>query len=403
MEDLSNLTVDSIESNPEQPEQTSEEPQAVSPLERFLDQIKQAGLVEPFVRVGTLLLSLALIFLLLWGMRSFYVRVSVQGDDSSATGILGAAEAKPTPIGELSGLPPLQLQEQQEGVRRVSGMGTNIPTRARVDVTIYTVQAGDSIFGIADQFNIRPETVLWANTEILNDNPHRIQVGQELAIMPVDGTYHKWRQGEDLRKVAEYYGVDPQAVVEWPGNHFDLFNNDIDTLTIEPGTMLIIPGGSRELIDYGPPRIPRSNPAVARTYGPGHCGELTEGVIGDGLFIWPTPEHYVGGYDYDPAANHPAIDIAGNTGHPIFAADDGVVVYAGWSNLGYGNLIVLDHGNDWQTLYAHLDQVYVGCGESVYQGATIGTMGVTGSSSGPHLHFVMAYGGTKVNPWNFLP
>jgi len=402
MEDLNNLSVDSNASQPEKQEHTQEPPE-LSLLESLWERVTRMDLVDPFVRVGTLVASLTLIFLLLWGLRVFYLRAALQGDSQNSPGILGSSEATPTPVSDISALPPLQLQDQQDGVRRVSDMDTNIPTRARVDVISYTVEAGDSIFGIAEKFNIRPETVLWANTSILNDNPHRIQPGQELNIMPVDGTYHKWREGENFRKVAEFYGVDPQDVVEWPGNPFDLFDNNIDNLAIEPGTMLIIPGGSRELIDYGPPRIPRSNPAVARTYGPGHCGELTEGVIGDGLFIWPTPEHYVGGYDYNPTANHPAIDIAGNTGHSIFAADDGVVVYSGWSNLGYGNLIVLDHGNDWQTLYAHLDAVYVGCGESIYQGATIGTMGVTGNSSGPHLHFVMAYAGAKVNPHNFLP
>jgi murein DD-endopeptidase MepM/ murein hydrolase activator NlpD len=80
-----------------------------------------------------------------------------------------------------------------------------------------------------------------------------------------------------------------------------------------------------------------------------------------------------------------------------------VVVYAGWNDWGYGNMVLLDHGNDWQTLYAHLSQINVVCGESVGQGGVVGLMGSTGNSTGSHLHFEMHTGSTKVNPWDFLP
>jgi murein DD-endopeptidase MepM/ murein hydrolase activator NlpD len=79
-----------------------------------------------------------------------------------------------------------------------------------------------------------------------------------------------------------------------------------------------------------------------------------------------------------------------------------VVVYAGWSNYGYGNLIVIDHGNGWQTAYAHLSSLNVGCGQSVGQGQVIAGLGSTGNSTGPHLHFEMVYQGTKPNPMDYL-
>ncbi|HPS41589.1 MAG TPA: M23 family metallopeptidase, partial [Anaerolineaceae bacterium] len=104
-----------------------------------------------------------------------------------------------------------------------------------------------------------------------------------------------------------------------------------------------------------------------------------------------------------PSTNHFGIDIAGSIGNPIYSADNGVVVYSGWNNNGYGNLIVVDHGNGWQTVYAHLDTIQSQCGSFVFQGDVIGTLGTTGNSSGPHLHFEMrnkTYG--KVNPWDFL-
>jgi murein DD-endopeptidase MepM/ murein hydrolase activator NlpD len=120
-------------------------------------------------------------------------------------------------------------------------------------------------------------------------------------------------------------------------------------------------------------------------------------------FTWPTLNHYLSGYDYDPSANHYGIDIDGENGDPITAADNGVIVYAGWNDWGYGEMIVIDHGQGWQTLYAHLSSVNVSCGQEVYRGDLIGTMGSTGNSSGPHLHFELRsdeYG--RVNPWDFL-
>ena len=80
-----------------------------------------------------------------------------------------------------------------------------------------------------------------------------------------------------------------------------------------------------------------------------------------------------------------------------------MVVYSGWNDWGYGNVVVIDHGNGWQTLYAHLNVIYAGCGASVSQGAVIGGLGSTGRSSGPHLHFeIMNAAGTRVNPHSFV-
>ena len=90
-------------------------------------------------------------------------------------------------------------------------------------------------------------------------------------------------------------------------------------------------------------------------------------------------------------------------GTPVYAVDSGMVIYAGWTNVGYGNVVVIDHGNGFWTLYAHLSQVNVGCGDSVFQGNLIGLMGCTGNCSGSHLHLEVRYGDGFVNPWNVLP
>ena len=150
--------------------------------------------------------------------------------------------------------------------------------------------------------------------------------------------------------------------------------------------MIFIPNGYAEFPDLTP-IVTRSNPAVAYILGPGSCGSVYTGAIGTGTFVWPSKLHSLSGYHFDPSINHYGIDEAGALGYPIYATDGGVVVYAGWSEVGYGNMIIIDHGTGWQSLYAHLSEIDVGCGQSVSQGDTIGLMGSTGHSTGPHLHF----------------
>jgi LysM repeat protein len=384
-----------------QPSQAEE--RSPNAYELFWERVSQAGLVEPVLRIGTHLLSIVLVLLVVWIMRTFFMGAQPEAIPKGIA--LAANLPTPTATQPAPELPTLSISDTSPttGIYRQISLHTTIPSRPRVEVITYTVQSGDSVFGIADQFGLKPETILWGNSAVLSDNPHRLLPGQVLNILPTNGTYHKWSAGESLRKVADFYQVEPQAIVNWPGNNFDIFSFDIDNPEIAAGTMLIIPGGEREFVDYGPPRIPRDNPAIARTYGPGHCGVVMDGAIGVGTFIWPTTEHWISGYDYNPAANHSAIDIAGEIGNPVWAVDNGVVVYAGWSYHGYGNLVVIDHGNEFQSLYAHLNDIYVVCGQSVYQGTTIAALGTTGASSGPHLHFEILYGTSRVNPWNFLP
>lgn len=297
-----------------------------------------------------------------------------------------------------------QAQENafNEGIKRYANLKTIIPNRPRVDITTYTVQPGDNLFVIADQYNLKPETILWGNYDVLRDNPQFLQAGQELVILPTDGVYYQWSEGDSLSGVANFFKVKDEDILEWPGNHLDLAAIAQGETNIEDGTWLIVPGGKRELRDWGPPAITRNNPAAAAYYGSGYCGNVYEGAIGTGYFVWPTSATFLSGYDYNPSI-HPGIDIAGSIGNAIFATDSGVVVFAGWSEYGYGYLIVLDHGNGWQSAYAHLSAVGVTCGQSVGQGTVIGALGTSGNSSGPHLHFELRsdiYG--KVNPWLYV-
>jgi hypothetical protein len=298
------------------------------------------------------------------------------------------------------GLPPLSTPIASiDGITRNTDLETIIPSRPRVKVITYTVQAGDTLFSIASNYGLKPETLLWGNYDVLEDNPHLLKPKQVLNILPVDGTYYEWKEGDTLSGTADFFKVDRQTIISYPGNFFDLTQSDPSS-SIKPGTWIIVPGGRRAIKDWGPPAITRSNPASAKFYGEGACGNVYEGAIGTGTFVWPTTDHGISGYTYD-AATHPAIDIAGAEGNPIYATDSGVIVYAGWSDYGYGNLIVIDHGNGWQSAYAHLSAIAVGCGQSVYQGGYIGAMGTTGNSSGPHLHFELSINGVKVNPLDY--
>lgn len=371
------------------------------------EHLSQMGLAESSLRLGTHMLSLSLALLVVWVMREFYLRAQISEPPREAA--KAAALPTPTPTAAPPELPPLGEPESvyMAGIPRLAQLHTIIPTRARTEVITYTVQAGDTVFGIAEKFGLKPETVMWGNTYILGDNPHFLSPDQELNILPIDGVYHKWSAGEGLNGVAEGYGVEPEDIVNWRGNNLDPETlGNLSDPNIEPGTFLVIPGGTRQFINFSP-RITRDNPSVAKFIGPGACDVVIDalyGAVGTGTFIWPSANQFLSGYDYSPATNHHGIDIKGNLGDAMWAMDSGVVVYAGWNNFGYGNMVVVDHGNGWQTLYGHMSTIGVGCGASVSQGQYIGAIGSTGKSSGPHIHLEMmhdTYG--KVNPWDFLP
>lgn len=385
--------------SPESPESI---PQDKSRLIKLWEEIWRVGLAESALRIGTTALLLALVLLVAWGMRELYQQTEVVNLSSGPA--LAASLPTPTATASLSALPNLTGIQNSPGIARQTDLHTMIPTRKRMEVTIYTVQAGDTLFGIAEKFGLKPETLLWGNQHVLGDNPHNLRPGQELNILPVDGVYHRWSAGDGLNAVARFFGVTPEDIINFPGNNLDPNTlGDWSNPNIEAGTWLVIPGGKRDFVSWSAPAIPRDNPSVAKVLGPGVCGAVMDGAVGMGSFVWPANNHYLSGFDYSYSTNHLGIDIAGKEGEPIYAADSGVVVYAGWNNWGYGNVVVINHGNGWQTLYAHLSSYNVSCGQSVNQTDLIGTIGNTGNSSGAHLHFEMMYNGGKVNPWDYLP
>jgi penicillin-binding protein A len=150
-----------------------------------------------------------------------------------------------------------------------------------------------------------------------------------------------------------------------------------------------------------PPDIHRDPTKKDITAANPSCANYQDMPEATGVFIWPSAYQALSGGDF--TEGHPGIDLASPSGSPVFTADTGLVIFAGWSGLGYGNTILIDHGNGFQTLYAHLSQVSVYCGAKVEKGKLIGLSGNTGNSTGPHLHFEVRVAGGYINPLRVLP
>jgi murein DD-endopeptidase MepM/ murein hydrolase activator NlpD len=375
-------------------------------LARIWADMVAAGWAEPVRRYATHALLLAVLAGAIWARQvnlGFLEQWAAKGallPDGETAGLLATLPAvTPTPSvadAIVATLPAPTLMPEAGGpIERLADVHTLIPTRGRSDVITYTVKAGDTLFGIAENFALRPETVLWGNYFVLQDDPHSLFPGQVLNILPVDGTYHFVVAGNTLAQVARFYEVEPEAITDWSGNNLDPLNPEL-----VPNTYLVIPGGQRELQTWEVPTITRAD-TTATVSNFGQCPGGYSGAVGTGFFIWPADAHFLSGYDF--TAIHHGLDIDADLGAPLYASDSGVIVYAGPNDFGYGNLVVIDHGNGWQTVYGHLSQWNVDCGQSVLQGALIGLAGSTGRSSGPHLHFEVRYRGSYVNPWSVLP
>ena len=372
-------------------------------LGQLWEGLIRVGLAGIFLRISTATLTLLFILVIVWGMGDFFLGSSIIG--------IGSPEVSAAPLisnnvpGEIGDVAMPQYAAKILALSRKALLHTIVPNRPRTNVEQYTVIPGDSIYGISQLFNLQPQTIFWGNYEVLADDVHRLSPGQILNILPADGVYYEWRAGNSLNQVADFFGVIPESILSFPANHLNPANiGDFDNTVIDPGTWLVIPGGKRDFVTWSAPMISREDPTVAKVLGAGSCSGPLEGPVGSGTFIWPTPGTRLSGFDYSPPTNHYAIDIGSEDGQTIFAADAGVVVYAGWNDWGYGNVIVIDHGNGWQSLYAFLNGMDVGCGSYVYQGDIIGQMGNTGIARGVQLHFELlsdVYG--RPDPRDYLP
>ena len=249
---------------------------------------------------------------------------------------------------------------------------------ARTEIITYVVQAGDIVGTIARKFDISEDTLCWANGR-LADNPDYLRVGQHLYILPIDGVLHIVEKGDTLEAIAKAYKAKVEDIIAFEPNGLS------ESPILIEEQALVVPKGSK-------PYVPRTVVAWQGTSPKG-------AKEGTGAFVWPA----TGVLTQKFWAQHQAIDIGWSEGTPVIASDAGYVCKAGNDPSGYGRYVIIDHGNGFQTLYSHFKVYYVEVGQSVSKGATIGLMGSTGRSTGPHLHFEIRKNGVKVNPLNYLP
>ncbi|MFZ5364679.1 MAG: peptidoglycan DD-metalloendopeptidase family protein [Patescibacteria group bacterium] len=261
---------------------------------------------------------------------------------------------------------------------------TVIAERPREGTISYTVQTGDTLSTIAEQFKISTATILWANNLTEKST---IKQGQQLSILPVTGVEHTVKSGETISKLATKYGVDEDKIIE--------FNKLADAADIQVGQELIVPGGTMPVSapQYAV-RTPRVDVAPIKNLivPPGAPS------IPTGKMVWPTSWRVITQYY---SWRHKGLDIDGDYNSPIYAAEAGKIVKCGWGT-GYGNVIYIDHGNGVQTRYAHLSKFFVSNGQYVEKGQTLGMMGTTGWSTGTHLHFEVRINNNPLNPLSYI-
>jgi murein DD-endopeptidase MepM/ murein hydrolase activator NlpD len=258
---------------------------------------------------------------------------------------------------------------------------TMVSLKPRDGIITYIVEAGDTISGVAKKFDVSIDTIRWQNNLKTID---AIKPGQKIEIPPVTGIVHKVVRGETVYSIAKKYDVDPQQIINWP---FNTYAND-ETFALAAGQTLVVPDGVKPAeVLWDPKRY-----VAQKTPDAGI-------VSASGQFIWPV----AGSISQRYVWYHRGLDIANKAQPPVLAADSGKVIVAGWPDAGgYGNRVMLDHGNGFVTLYAHLSSISVTVGQTVNRGDVIGYVGSTGRSTGPHLHFEVRRGGELLDPLPFL-
>lgn len=227
-------------------------------------------------------------------------------------------------------------------------------------ISIYVVREGDTLSQIAELFNVSTNTIIWSN-DLRRGNV--IRPGETLAILPVSGVRHTVKSGDTLSKITKRYDGNLEEVLE--------FNDLKEGASLTVGDTVVVPYGV----------MPQAIASVSTSAVASGSG----GPRLDGYFLRPI----VGGRKSQNIHGYNAVDIAAPTGTAVLASASGEVIISrsyGY-NGGYGRYIVVRHPSGTQTLYAHLSENYVFAGAQIVQGQVIGSVGNTGRSTGPHLHF----------------
>ncbi|MFA5644249.1 MAG: peptidoglycan DD-metalloendopeptidase family protein [Patescibacteria group bacterium] len=265
-----------------------------------------------------------------------------------------------------------------------TGVNLNEEGSSRNKILEYSVQTGDTVSSIAEDFGLSVNTILWENNLTART---LIKPGSKLIILPQDGIRHIVAKNENISKIASKYGVTIESIAE--GNDIDLD----DSLKI--GEKIFIPGGKK--IIQTTTVTNRTYSGTSITQNTGNTANQQPAYTG-GKLLWPTVGARITQYY---SWRHQGLDIANKTGTPLYAAEAGTVLSSGWSN-GYGYNVVISHGGGLKTLYAHASKLHVKAGDQVGRGDIIADMGSTGWSTGPHIHFEVILNGVKQNPLNYI-
>lgn len=317
---------------------------------------------------------------------SFFLHASIIGLAFSVLVAGGVLSSSSVISGSYPGVAANPLVVSNSGEAENAGVITSsitpvtvISDKPRDKIIEHEVKSGETISSIAAEYGVSESTILWENSLTSSST---LKEGQKIKVLPVSGVAHKVEGGDTIYSVSKKYQANAQAIIDFP------FNDVGDDFALSTGQILIVPDGA-------PPEKPKPAPTqyLARENVP------VVGDLGSAAFIWPA----AGGISQYFAWYHPAIDISNLGGGAIRASDSGTVTVAGWlDNGGYGNRVIVDHGNGYTTLYAHLSAIYVAPGQTISKGEVLGAMGSTGRSSGVHLHFEIRKNGTALNPPSLL-
>lgn len=291
---------------------------------------------------------------------------------TAAADEIAAALLTPAPVAVVSSA--IQRQNEPFTIR---------PASARTQVIQYTVQEGDTLESIATRFELGDiYSIVWANKR---NKFSPLRPGKTLNILPEDGVYYEVTDHISIADLSADYEVDPYTIIDAEYNN--LFGSVPDTL-LPKGMWVVIPGAEGERVNLLPPNTQTFTGADG---GPGVVsGSYTlwgcTSNVGGGSPPYTRPlDNYTWMQGFSPGG-HEGVDLAANVGESVHAAGGGTVAFAGWNNYGYGYVVVIAHGPTF-TIYGHLDTYKVSCGQSVSAGNLVGTVGNTGNSTGPHLHF----------------